>query len=248
MINLSERQQEVLEELTKTELSWQEKLRLIGQNFKATFSTSFSIEDQLILDFIAREKLPIELFTLDTGRLPDETYTVWQETLEKYQISITPYYPDSEQIEKFVKENGINPFYNSKEMRLKCCEIRKVLPLKRALQGYELWISGLRKEHSTSREDKPFYEFDANLSLLKFYPLLDLSEDEIWQETKKLAIPFNKLYDQGYRSIGCAPCSRAVQVGESIRAGRWWWEDESGKECGLHMVDGKLVRMKREIV
>lgn len=225
-------------------LSWQDKMRFIALEYRAVFSTSFSIEDQLITDFIAREKLPIAIFTLDTGRLPNETYQVWQATLEKYKIHISAFYPDTSELENFIAQNGINPFYSSKEMRLKCCEIRKVEPLKKALQGYQLWVSGLRKEHSSDRNQKEFFERDENLSLLKFYPLLELSESELLNEIKTHNIPYNKLYDQGYRSIGCAPCSRAIQPGESIRSGRWWWEDESGKECGLHMIGGKLVRAK----
>lgn len=229
--------------------NWRENLNLIATRHKAIFSTSFSIEDQLITEFIVTNNLPIKIFTLDTGRLPNETYQVWQETLEKYReqkIQISAHYPDAEKIAEFVEKKGINSFYDSKENRLKCCEIRKVEPLKKALKGYEIWISGIRKEHSKDRNQKDFFERDENLNILKFYPLLETSEDEIWQETKQKAIPHNKLYDQGYRSIGCAPCSRAISSHEDIRAGRWWWEDESGKECGLHLVNGKLVRKNQK--
>ncbi len=228
-------------------LSWQQQLIEMAQKYKVIFSTSFSIEDQVILDFIVTNNLPITIFTLDTGRLPNETYEVWQASLVKYQqqkLEILAYYPDADEISQFVVANGINSFYNSKELRLKCCEIRKVRPLRKALNGYEMWISGIRKDHSIDRSDKEFFEYDQNLAITKFYPLLEMSEDEVWEIIKKNSIPYNKLYDQSYRSIGCAPCSRAILPDENIRAGRWWWEEEIGKECGLHMVDGKLVRIK----
>ena len=216
-------------------LTWQNRFTSAIKDFSnIAFSTSFSIEDQLITDFIATEKLPVEIFTLDTGRLPKETYDVWQSTLDKYQIKISAFYPDSETLSEFIKAEGINPFYQSKELRLKCCEIRKVEPLKRALKNKDLWISGLRKEHSQERSNKDFFEKDSNLNLTKFYPLLEISEEEIWKDINDKFIPFNRLYKQGYRSIGCAPCTRAISPNEDIRAGRWWWEDSSKKECGLH--------------
>jgi phosphoadenosine phosphosulfate reductase len=215
---------------------WQEQFLEVLKDFSnITFSTSFSIEDQLITDFIFEEKLPIEIFAIDTGRLPRETYDVWQNTLDKYQRKISAFYPQESEVEKFVKDEGINPFYISKELRLKCCEIRKVEPLQRALKGKDLWISGLRREHSLARATKNFLEQDQALGLSKFYPLLDLSEEEIWAEIHAKNIPFNRLYKQGYRSIGCAPCSRAIKPDEDIRAGRWWWEDNQKKECGLHV-------------
>ena len=235
--------------ITKTkDMSWQEKLKFVCSAYNnIAFSTSFSIEDQAITDVIIKNKLEVEIFAIDTGRLPNQTYELWQETLEKYQsydCKIKAYYPDVEQLEKFVSQNGINPFYKSKELRLACCNIRKVEPLKRALKGKKIWISGVRKEHSVSRGDKEFFEYDDNLKIIKFYPLLEHSEEQVWQYIKENNIPYNKLYDQGYRSIGCDPCSRAVAKGEDIRAGRWWWEEETAKECGLHMVNGKLVRKK----
>jgi phosphoadenosine phosphosulfate reductase len=216
-------------------LTWQEKLEFVAKNFDGvTFSSSFSIEDQVITDFIAEKNLPIEIFTLDTGRLPQETYDVWQRTLEKYSLKISVFYPDADEISSFVNREGINAFYQSKELRLNCCEIRKIKPLQRALQGKNLWISGLRKEHSNARATKDFFEKDGALNLIKFYPLLEISEEELWQKIQQKNIPFNRLYKSGYRSIGCAPCTRAISAGEEIRAGRWWWEDDSKKECGLH--------------
>jgi phosphoadenosine phosphosulfate reductase len=223
-----------INERTKN-LTWQEKLEFVAKNFDgATFSSSFGIEDQVITDFIAEKNLPIEIFTLDTGRLPQETYDVWQRTLEKYSLKISVFYPDADEISNFVNREGINAFYQSKELRLTCCEIRKIKPLQRALKGKNLWISGLRKEHSNTRATKDFFEKDEALNLIKFYPLLEVSEEELWQKIQQKNIPFNQLYKSGYRSIGCAPCTRATSAGEDIRAGRWWWEDDEKKECGLH--------------
>ncbi|MFT5703763.1 MAG: phosphoadenosine phosphosulfate reductase, partial [Rickettsiales bacterium] len=211
-----------------------ENLKEIAQLFdNATFSTSFSLEDQIITHFIDKNKLPIEVFTLDTGRLFKETYDVWQKTLDIYSLKIETFYPNAEKIGSFVSKNGINSFYNSKDLRISCCNIRKVEPLGRALKGKDLWISGLRAGHSSSRGDKDLIEKDQNLNITKFYPLLNLSDEQVWSYLKENNVPFNKLYDSGFTSIGCAPCTRAIEKGEDARAGRWWWE-ESNKECGLH--------------
>ena len=224
---------EQIEQQTE-DFSWQEKLIFVGKNFSdIIFSTSFSIEDQIITNFIASNKLPIAIFTLDTGRLFDETYQLWQKTLDIYGIKISAFYPDAKNIGEFVSKNGIDSFYQSKELRLSCCHIRKVEPLKRALQGKQLWISGVRKEHSHNRSDKGFFEFDESLKINKFYPLLQTTEEEVWSYLKANNVPFNPLYNQGFKSIGCKPCTRAVEVGEDARAGRWWWENGK-KECGLH--------------
>jgi phosphoadenosine phosphosulfate reductase len=230
---------EIKKILTATQnFNWQKKLLFIADNFnEIAFSTSFSIEDQVITDFIATKKLDIEIFTIDTARLPKSTYSTWQSTLDKYQIKIKAFYPDADDIANFVNESGINAFYESKDLRLKCCEIRKIKPLKKALKNKKLWISGLRKEHSKTRFDKDFFEKDEDLNLVKFYPLLEISEDEIWQEINQKNIPFNQLYKQGYRSIGCDPCSRAISKNDDVRAGRWWWENDSKKECGLHSLE-----------
>lgn len=217
-------------------LHWQEKLLYIAKKFsEITFSTSFGIEDQVIHDFIARKNLQFVIFTIDTGRLPSETYEVWHRNLNKYEKKISVFYPQNEQLENFVNSNGINGFYNSKDLRLKCCEIRKIEPLSRALKGKKIWISGLRREHSLDRSQKNFFEYDNNYNLIKFYPLLDLRLNDVWNYIKENNVPYNKLYDKGYKSIGCAPCSRATEEHEDIRAGRWWWESDSHKECGLHL-------------
>lgn len=223
-------------------LDLQEKLRLVAKEQNVVFASSFSIEDQLISDFILRENLNIEIFTIDTGRLFPETYTVWHETEKKYNSRIKAYYPNQEAIEGYVEKNGVNAFYDSKDLRLSCCHIRKVEPLRRALSGKEIWLSGIRKEHAASRQDKEFFEYDSGLNIIKFYPLLDFSEDEVFKEIKERNIPFNQLYLKQYPSIGCAPCTRAIKPGEDKRAGRWWWEEDQHKECGLHLVNGKLVR------
>lgn len=216
------------------ELTWQEKLIFIAKNFdKIAFSTSFSIEDQIILDFIVKNNLRIEIFTIDTGRLPKETYNVWQVSLEKYKIKILPFYPQNQRLENFVLDYGINAFYESIELRKKCCFIRKVEPLQRALANKNIWISGVRKEHSIDRNNKEFFEFDEPLNLIKFYPLLEVLESQIWQLINQNSVPFNQLYKEGYKSIGCEPCSRKIKEGEEIRDGRWWWE-RGNKECGLH--------------
>ncbi len=225
-------------------LNWREKLAYIAKEADVTFSTSFSIEDQIILDEIFKNDLAIEVFTLDTCRLPTDTYKLWQHNKKKYQKEIKAYYPDVEVLQEFVTKNGIDAFYDSKELRLNCCHIRKVEPLQRALAGKKIWISGLRREHSAERADKDYFEYDEALNIIKFYPILDLDEMEVWAEIKKHNIAYNKLYDEGYRSIGCAPCSRAVRAIDDVRAGRWWWESDEQKECGLHMVNGKLVRNK----
>ncbi|MFZ4056569.1 MAG: phosphoadenylyl-sulfate reductase [Ferruginibacter sp.] len=201
----------------------------------AVFSTSFSYEDQAITHLIASQQLPIDIFTLDTGRLFAETYSVWNSTIEKYPIKITAYYPDALALQDWIKENGPNAFYNSVEQRKACCAIRKVVPLKRALEGKKLWITGLRAAHSPGRENLPIIEWDADNQLFKYHPLLHWSTETLIQFIREHQIPYNPLHEKGFISIGCAPCTRAIKEGEDFRAGRWWWEDASKKECGLHV-------------
>lgn len=209
------------------------------------FSTSFSYEDQLITYVIARHNLPISLFTLDTGRLFEETHDVFQRTREAYpHLIIDTYFPDAAQVQALLKKQGTNGFYDSKDNRLACCHVRKVEPLGRALKGADIWISGLRREHSANRDELPVAEMDEARGILKVYPLIDMDEQTLITLVKQLNIPYNSLHDKGFPSIGCAPCTRAVGPGEDARAGRWWWEQDSAQECGLHMVDGKLMRIK----
>lgn len=218
------------------ELSFENSLAKIVRYFgdEVVFSTSFSIEDQLITDALVKEKLPVNIFTLDTGRLFPETYSVWSRTLEFYKTPIEVYYPEAQSLENFVRTNGPNAFYDSADLRKACCHVRKVEPLKRALKNKKLWITGLRKEHSPGRNNLLPLEWDEANQLVKFHPLLNWSTAEVKKYIHQKGIPYNPLHDKGFVSIGCAPCTRAVKEGEDFRAGRWWWEDASKKECGLH--------------
>ena len=201
---------------------------------KVTFSTSFSFEDQVVTHEIATSGYPVSIFTLDTGRLFSETYSVWNSTIERYQIPIQAYYPPTGLLEEFVSEKGPNSFYQSVENRKQCCHIRKVIPLKRALEGKKVWITGLRAEHSTARQDLPLIEWDPVNEIIKYNPVLHWSSADIREHIRHHNIPYNPLHDKGFVSIGCAPCTRAIRDGEDFRAGRWWWEESNKKECGLH--------------
>ena len=207
---------------------------------KVTFSSSFSYEDQVISHHILSNKLQIDIFTLDTGRLFSETYSVWNSTNQQYQTQIKAYYPQAALLEAFVAENGPNAFYESVENRKSCCHIRKVEPLRRALAGNMVWITGLRAEHSPERKDLPMVEWDESNKIIKFHPLLHWTTEEVKQEIRKFKIPYNPLHDKGFVSIGCAPCTRAIKPGEDFRAGRWWWEDADKKECGLHVHENPI--------
>jgi phosphoadenosine phosphosulfate reductase len=197
------------------------------------FACSFGAEDMVLLDAIAANARNIEVFTLDTGRLPEETQTLLETARDKYPISIRTYFPDACEIEQWVAQNGPNAFYKSVTQRKQCCDIRKVFPLRRALAGKKSWITGLRREQSEARQNLQLESWDDTNGLLKINPLVDWTLDEVWAYIKNHDVPYNALHDRGYPSIGCAPCTRAVQPGEDIRAGRWWWESTS-KECGLH--------------
>lgn len=217
--------------------SLEEKLKQISNAVqgKIVFSTSFGIEDQVISNAIFSQGIKnIEVFTLDTGRLFPETYSVWDKTQLQYNTKIKAYYPNTNTIENFANENGINAFYNSVDLRKECCFIRKVEPLNRALVGATVWITGLRAEQSNNRNDLNEIEWDEEKQLYKFNPLLNWTTEEVVQYLKRNAVPYNLLHDKGFVSIGCAPCTRAIQPGDDFRAGRWWWEDQSKKECGLH--------------
>ncbi len=202
---------------------------------KVTFSTSFSNEDQVITDLINKSTKGISLFTLDTGRLYPETYSTWSRTLEKYQARIKAFYPDKKQLQVYVSDNGPNAFYTSVELRKKCCYIRKVVPLKKALEDKAIWITGLRAEHSPARETLTVFEWDEANQVIKYNPLLNWTTAEVKDYIRINQVPYNPLHDKGFESIGCAPCTRAIQPGEDFRAGRWWWEDNEKKECGLHV-------------
>lgn len=219
---------------TKNEV---ESLSVLSEEFplEVVFSSSFGMEDQVITHLILSNQLPISIFTLDTGRMFSETYSTWNATNERYNTKIKAYYPEAETIEKYVTENGPLSFYESVELRKTCCHIRKVEPLQRALKGNKVWITGLRAAQSNARVDLPMLEWDETHQLYKFHPLLHWSTDAVKDYIKKHNIPYNVLHDKGFISIGCSPCTRAVKEGEDFRAGRWWWEDNSKKECGLHV-------------
>jgi phosphoadenosine phosphosulfate reductase len=202
---------------------------------QVVFSTSFSWEDQLISHFIFSNDIPIDVFTLDTGRMFPETYSTWSSTLERYKKKITAYYPEAFALQEFIAEKGPNSFYESVENRKQCCYIRKVEPIKRALTGKKIWVTGIRAEHSANRDHMPQVEWDEVNQVIKFHPLLNWTTAEVKDYIRKENIPYNPLHDKGFVSIGCAPCTRAVRPGEDFRAGRWWWEDSTKKECGLHI-------------
>lgn len=219
-----------------SKLSPQEGLALLAKQFegKIIFSTSFSWEDQAIAHMILSQSLTVKIFTLDTGRMFNETYYVWSRTNEQYHTKIEAYYPNQEDIQTFVSLKGPNSFYESVDNRKSCCFIRKVEPLRRALAGNSLWITGLRAEHSPDRGDLPEIEWDETNKIIKYHPLLHWTTDEVRAFINQHGIPYNTLHDKGFVSIGCAPCTRAIQPGDDFRAGRWWWEDRTNKECGLH--------------
>lgn len=201
----------------------------------ATFANSLGAEDMLLTDLICRHQLPIEIFSLDTGRLPPETYDLMAEVQRRYGVQPTIYFPEAAAVESYVRSHGINAFYESIELRKRCCHLRKVEPLKRALAGKKAWITGLRAQQAATRDGLPLREFDSGNGLEKFNPLADWSEVETWAYLRLHEVPTNALHERFYPSIGCAPCTRAISLGEDIRAGRWWWEDAQNKECGLHV-------------
>lgn len=201
---------------------------------KIVFSTSFGWEDQVITHMIFANDIPIEVFTLETGRLFPETYYVWNRTLEIYKKPILAYFPQAEAVQEMVNKKGPSSFYESVENRKECCGIRKLEPLRRALKGNDLWVTGIRSEQSVNRHDMTNLEWDEQNQMIKFHPIFFWSLDEVKEYIKKNNIVYNTLHDKGFPSIGCAPCTRAVREGEDFRAGRWWWEDQSKKECGLH--------------
>lgn len=211
-------------------------LALLAKEFatKLTFSTSFSIEDQVVTHEILSHQLDIKIFTLDTGRIFPETYSTWNSTQEKYKAPISAYYPNQIALQNFTSTKGPNSFYESVENRKECCYIRKVEPLQRALAGNEIWVTGLRAEHSPTRQDLEIIEWDDTNKVIKYHPLLHWTTEQVRAYIQQHQVPYNPLHDKGFISIGCAPCTRAIQPGEDFRAGRWWWEDSSKKECGLH--------------
>jgi phosphoadenosine phosphosulfate reductase len=200
----------------------------------AVLASSLSVEDMVLTDVIARASLPIGVFVLDTGRLHADTLQLIQQTRTHYGIEVQVFAPDADAVADYIASHGRDAFYGSLELRQRCCHIRKVEPLRRALQGKRAWITGQRREHSAGRAQLAEREFDAAHGIEKFNPLAAWSETDVWNAVRARRIPYNRLYDQGYRSIGCAPCTRPLLPGEELRAGRWWWELAEHKECGLH--------------
>jgi len=238
----------MIEKLTKflSNKTIKEQLEFLAKEFKGkiAFSTSFGQEDQLITDIIFKNNIPIEVFTLDTGRMFEETYKVWNITNKKYNKKITAYFPDKKEVEKMVKEKGIYSFYDSIENRKECCNIRKVYPLTRALKNVDLWVTGLRAEQSVTRTELALLEENKTFDVIKFNPLTKWTLQNVLDYLKENNVPYNELHDKGFLSIGCAPCTRAVKEGEDIRAGRWWWESKDKKECGLHVEQSEDLKIK----
>ncbi|MFW6370707.1 MAG: phosphoadenylyl-sulfate reductase [Bacteroidota bacterium] len=227
-----------VEQLTK-ELqgkSITEKIQYLSDKYpgKVVFTTSFGYEDQVVSEIIFSNELPVNVVTLDTGRMFEETYKVFRSTVEKYGRQIKVYFPPSEKVEKLMTEKGPFSFYESVENRKECRFIRKVIPLKRALEGNAIWITGLRADQSVNRSGLHEFEWDEGNRIFKYNPLIDWSLEAVKAYVKENHVPYNVLHDKGYVSIGCEPCTRAIKPGEDFRAGRWWWEQNTGKECGLH--------------
>lgn len=202
---------------------------------KVIFTTSLGIEDQVITHKIFTNNIDIKVITLDTGRLFPQTYDVFSSTIIRYKKKINVYFPEYEAVEKMVTEKGPLSFYQSVENRKECCTIRKVVPLNRALEGMVIWISGIRADQSENRNQMDWLEFDESKKLYKYYPLFNWSFEEVKSFVKENNVPYNSLHDKGYVSIGCEPCTKAVKPGDDFRSGRWWWENDGGKECGLHI-------------
>ncbi len=216
--------------------SAEEVLRFFLSEYKnkIALASSMGVEDQVLTHIIADIDKNCRIFTLDTGRIFPETYSTIERTKMQYGINISIFFPDTTAVEKMVNQKGVNLFYESIENRKQCCNVRKIEPLRRAFQGLEVWICGLRKEQAITRENTQMIEWDANNQLIKINPLINWTEKELWDFVHKNGVPYNKLHDQGFPSIGCQPCTRAIKATEDVRAGRWWWENPETKECGLH--------------
>ena len=238
-LTLSEEEIKQLNQQFETKTA-EEVLRWALDRFhpQITLACSFGLEDVTLIDMLTKLHKAPRVFCLDTGRLHQETYDVMDQIRSKYGIQIEVYFPNQAAVEKMVRAKGVNLFYHSVENRHECCAVRKVEPLERALSGMKAWITGLRKTQSVTRANTARVEIDSpHGRIAKLNPLIDWTEQEVWDYIKKNQVPYNRLHDQGYPSIGCAPCTRAIKSGEDIRAGRWWWENPESKECGLHRVN-----------
>jgi phosphoadenosine phosphosulfate reductase len=219
--------------------------RVAEEYSPAVFASSLAAEDMVLTDLILKAGLPIGIFSLETGRLHKETLGMVERVQQRYGYEIALYRPVPADIDAYVEKKGLNAFYDSVDLRKECCHIRKVEPLGRALSGKKAWITGQRRAQSATRSDLSVQEYDGSHAMEKFNPLADWSEQEVWEYIRGNDVPYNPLHDQGFPSIGCEPCTRAIEPGEDVRAGRWWWENPDSKECGLHLVDGKLIRIKK---
>lgn len=228
----------VVEQLRKEVegLSTKELLGFLIQKYgdKMALASSLGAEDQVLTEMITSISKDAKIFTLDTGRLFPDTYQLIHRTNVKYGIKMNLYFPEREAVEDMVKSEGINLFYDSVEKRKQCCNTRKIAPLLRAFSDLDVWICGLRKEQSVTRTEMEVVEWDSNNNMIKINPLIEWSEQDVWDYIKENGIPYNPLHDKGYPSIGCEPCTRAIMEGEDVRAGRWYWENPETKECGLH--------------
>ena len=235
-ININLNDQALIDSVTAKTTAARNLLRQIATSYSpAVFANSLGAEDMVLTDLIVGDTAKIEIFSLDTGRLPLETYALIDEVKKHYGLKLRLYYPRHDLVETYTRENGINAFYESVELRKACCHVRKVEPLQRALAGRKAWITGMRAQQSATREGLPIQAFDEGNGLEKFNPLSDWSEKEVWAYIKLNKVPYNALHDNFYPSIGCAPCTRAITPGEDVRSGRWWWESPESKECGLHV-------------
>jgi phosphoadenosine phosphosulfate reductase len=234
---------EQIQEIENSELP--DAIRLVTELFPqaVVFSSSLGQEDQVLTDIIFKNNLTVKIFTIDTGRLFNEAYELLDRTTARYKKPVHVYFPEAEDVEEFVVVKGINSFYESVDNRKECCHIRKVKPLNRALKGAKVWITGLRAEQSGNRQNMPMIEWAEDKQLYKFNPLINWTYDEVLGHIKEFNVPYNPLHDKGFTSIGCAPCTRAIEPGEDVRAGRWWWET-SQKECGLHSDEKIKVSSK----
>lgn len=220
-------------------------LRDVSSHYpKITFANSLGAEDMVLTDILRGHFPGIEVFVLDTGRLHDETYALLAQVQARYGQDIRVYYPEAKAVQDYVETQGINGFYHSVDARKRCCGVRKVEPLKRALSGKDAWITGLRRAQAVTRADLPAVEWDAGNGLHKINPLVDWSETDVWEYLRGFSVPYNALHDRHFPSIGCAPCTRAIALGEDVRAGRWWWENPESKECGLHVHKTSVIPVR----
>lgn len=218
--------------------------RIASDYSPAVFASSLAAEDMVLTDLILKNGFDIGIFSLETGRLHAETLAMLDKVRQHYGYDIALYKPQPEAVDGYVAQHGLNAFYDSVEMRRECCRIRKVEPLGRALLGKKAWVTGQRRAQAATRGALMVEEDDPAHFMTKFNPLADWSEDDVWTYIRAHGVPYNALHDRGFPSIGCEPCTRAIEPGEDVRAGRWWWENPESKECGLHVVDGKLIRIK----